>query len=47
MDRFTVTDFAKLGIADLASKTTVIKYRKAWKLAIAKGHATNVEPRER
>lgn len=47
VNRFTVTDFAKLGIAGLASKTSVVKYRKAWKRAIDAGFATDVGPGDR
>lgn len=36
--------FADLSISGLSSKNTVTKYRKAWKLAIEHGFATDVKP---
>lgn len=36
-----ISDFARTGIM---SKPTIIKYRKAWKLAIDNGFATDVKP---
>lgn len=41
LNRLSVSDFARTGAM---SKPTVIKYRKAWKLAIDNGFATDVKP---
>ncbi|QOF31949.1 Uncharacterised protein [Mycobacteroides abscessus subsp. massiliense] len=40
----SVSDFLAHDINGLNSKTTVAKYRKAWKLAIERGFATDVKP---
>ncbi len=40
----TLDEFAKLGLAGLSSRTTVRRYRAAWKLAIQDGFATYVMP---
>lgn len=40
----SVSDFLAHDINGLNSKTTVAKYRKAWKLAIDNGFATDVKP---
>jgi hypothetical protein len=42
--RMSAAEFASQSIAGLTSKQTVVKYRKAWKLAIEHGFATDVEP---
>lgn len=42
----SVSDFLAHDINGLNSKTTVAKYRKAWKLAIERGFATDVKPGE-
>lgn len=44
VSRHSLSQFAKLEIAGLASRNTILKYRKAWALAIAEGHATDVKP---
>ncbi|MDB2207318.1 hypothetical protein [Mycobacteroides abscessus] len=41
LNRLSVSDFARTGAM---SKPTIIKYRKAWKLAIDNGFATDVKP---
>lgn len=43
-DTLSVRAFADLGISGMSSTTTVMKYRKAWKLAIDHGFATDVKP---
>lgn len=37
-------DLASQGITGMGSRTTIAKYRKAWKLAIERGFATDVKP---
>ncbi|MGW0245081.1 hypothetical protein ACWDYH_00425 [Nocardia goodfellowii] len=40
----TMDEFSKLGLVGLSSRTTVRRYRQAWKLAIQDGFATFVMP---
>lgn len=40
----SVSSFAALEINGLTKRDTVAKYRKAWKLAIDNGFATDVKP---
>jgi hypothetical protein len=41
--RMSAAEFASQSIAGLTSKQTVVKYRKAWRLAIEHGFATDVK----
>lgn len=40
-EQVSVSQFAAMAVAGLQSRNTVAKYRKAWKLAIDNGFATD------
>ncbi|SHU94023.1 Uncharacterised protein [Mycobacteroides abscessus subsp. abscessus] len=42
--QLSISEFAALEVIGLQSRNTVAKYRKAWKLAIDNGFATDVKP---
>ncbi|WP_019164261.1 hypothetical protein [Mycobacteroides abscessus] len=44
VNKRSLSSFASLKVTGLGSRTTIIKYRKAWKLAIDNGFATDVKP---
>jgi len=43
-EQLSISDFAKLGIRGLSSRTSVLLYRQAWEDAIKKGEADEVRP---